>query len=106
MFTLTASEDPEFHASSHHHVEFTDLQVRSASTVKLTSRCSKLVDVNVLFAFAGRASAAVVMRLLLRALRPTLDALEPWIQQGRLEDHLDELMVCKGDVPLRACLLR
>ena len=39
------------------------------------------------------------MRLLLRALRPTLYGLELWVQQGRLEDHLDELMVCKGDAP-------
>ena len=41
----------------------------------------------------------MVMRLLLRALRPILYGLELWIQQGRLEDHLDELMVCKGDAP-------
>ena len=39
------------------------------------------------------------MRLLLTALRPTLEALELWIQQGRLEDHLDEAMVCKGTAP-------
>ena len=39
------------------------------------------------------------MRLLLNALRPTLNGLELWIQQGGLDDHQDELMLCKGDAP-------
>ena len=43
------------------------------------------------------------MRMLLRALRPTLYGLELWLQQGRLEDHLNERMVCKGDA-LSSCL--
>lgn len=37
------------------------------------------------------------MRLLLAALRPTMDKLQLWIEQGTLEDHFDETIICQGE---------
>ena len=37
------------------------------------------------------------MRLLLAALKPSAEKLQLWIDEGSLNDHFDEMPICKGD---------
>lgn len=37
------------------------------------------------------------MRLLLAALRPAVERLQLWVEEGSLSDHFDEMPICKGD---------
>lgn len=43
----------------------------------------------------GRAEAAVALRLLMRAARPLLVALETWLDNGLLTNN-DECFICSG----------
>ena len=39
----------------------------------------------------------MLMRLLLAALRPSVEKLQLWVEEGSLNDHFDEMPICKGD---------
>ena len=56
------------------------------------------------YVFAGREFAAVLRRLLLAALKPSVDRLQLWVEEGFLEDYFDEFLICTGESPQQRTL--
>ena len=54
---------------------------------------------------AGRQHTAILMRLLLASLRPMVDSLQLWVEEGLVVNHLSEALVCRGGAPRGAHML-
>jgi hypothetical protein len=52
---------------------------------------------------AGRQHTAILMRLLLASLRPKVDSLQLWAEEGLVVNHLSEALVCQGGTPRGGC---
>ena len=51
--------------------------------------------------FAGRAYAAMLMTLLMATLKPCINKLQVWIDEGVLDDPFDEMLLCSGELSHR-----
>ena len=54
---------------------------------------------------AGRQHTAILMRLLLASIRPMVDSLQLWAEEGLVVDHLSEALICQGGAPRAAHML-
>lgn len=45
------------------------------------------------------------MRLLLASVRPMVDSLQLWAEEGLVVDHLSEALICQGGAPRAAHML-
>ena len=54
---------------------------------------------------AGRQHTAILMRLLLASIRPMVDSLQLWAEEGLVVDHLGEALICQGGAPRAAHML-